>query len=141
MSTHPFRRLWRTPAFSLAAILTLALGTGATGAVFTLVNAVLLRPLPFEAPDQVGLIWAVQPSGARTWLSFPELEDLQHATAAAAALTQQLTRVFPLASRVPLPLSPWIAGAAGIVICAIAALWIPARRASTVDPLVSLRGE
>ena len=64
-------------AFALTAVLTLALGTGATAAVFGLVNAVLLRPLPWRSPGNVGLVWAVQPSGQRTWLSFPELEDLQ----------------------------------------------------------------
>ena len=73
------RRLRRSPGFTLTAVVTLALGTGATAAVFTLVNAVLLRPLPWRSPENVGLIWAVQPSGQRTWLSFPELEALQQA--------------------------------------------------------------
>ena len=75
------RQLRRSPAFALTAVLTLALGTGATAAVFGLVNAVLLRPLPWQSPEQVGLIWAVQPSGERTWLSFPELERLQQGPA------------------------------------------------------------
>jgi putative ABC transport system permease protein len=71
------RRLRRAPAFTITAILTLALGTGATASVFSLVNAVLLRPLPWRSPDAVGLIWPIQPSGERTWLSFPEIEELQ----------------------------------------------------------------
>jgi hypothetical protein len=53
------RRLRRSPAFALTAVLTLSLGTGATAAVFTLVNAVLLRPLPWQSPENVGLIWAL----------------------------------------------------------------------------------
>jgi putative ABC transport system permease protein len=84
------RAFRRAPAFALAAVLTLAIGTGATAAVFTLVNAVVLRPLPFAAPDRVGIVWALQPSGDRTWLSFPELEELQRevpALGAAAGLT------------------------------------------------------
>lgn len=44
------RLLWRTPTFSLVAILTLALGTGANAAIFQLVNALRLRPLPVERP-------------------------------------------------------------------------------------------
>ena len=71
------RRAARTPMFTLAVILTLALGTGASGAVFSLINAVLLRPMPWRSPESVGLVWAVTPSGTRTWLSFPELEDLR----------------------------------------------------------------
>ena len=67
----------RAPAFGIAAVLTLAIGTGATAAVFTLINAVLLRPLPFTAAHHVGIIWPIAPSGDRTWLSFPELQDLQ----------------------------------------------------------------
>jgi predicted permease len=80
------RRLGRSPGFAAASILTLALGTGAAGAVFSLVNAVLLRPLPWHQPDTVALIWPVQPSGERTWLSFPELEDLRREAGSLAAV-------------------------------------------------------
>jgi putative ABC transport system permease protein len=70
------RQLRRTPGFFAAAVLTLAFGIGATTGVFTLVDAVLLRPLPWTSPDTVGLVWAVPPDGTATWLSVPELEDL-----------------------------------------------------------------
>src|SRR4051794_21178697 len=48
-----FRNLWRRPAFSAIAIVTLALGLGANAAVFTISNAILLSPLPYTHPDEV----------------------------------------------------------------------------------------
>lgn len=50
---HALRRLRKTPAFTLTAMLTLALGIGATTAIFTLVHAVLLKSMPVSNPDQL----------------------------------------------------------------------------------------
>jgi putative ABC transport system permease protein len=63
----------RAPGFAATAILTLALGVGATTAVFSVVHGVLLRPLPFAAPDRLVRLWeeypgGVSPAGNR-WLS------------------------------------------------------------------------
>lgn len=69
------RALGRTPAFTAAAILTLTLGIGATTAIFTVVNAVLLAQLPYQEPDRRVMIWSRWVSFDKTWLSGAEVLD------------------------------------------------------------------
>jgi predicted permease len=55
------RSLMNRPAFSAVVILTLALGVGANTAIFSVVNGVLLRPLPFAQPDRLAMLWTDDP--------------------------------------------------------------------------------
>ena len=55
------RTLTRRPAFTLIAVLTLGVGMGATTAMFSLIDSVLLKPLPFHEPDRLATVWEVRP--------------------------------------------------------------------------------
>ena len=69
------RGLARTPGFTLAAVVTLALGIGANAAIFTVVNAVLLKPLPYSHPERRVMIWSRWVSFDKTWLADGEVLD------------------------------------------------------------------
>jgi putative ABC transport system permease protein len=60
------RSLWKRPGFTAVAVITLALGIGANTAIFSVVNATLLRPLPFKDPDRVIMVWGFLPKLAQT---------------------------------------------------------------------------
>src|SRR5947199_9439484 len=60
---YALRVMSRTPSFAVAVVSVLALGTGAHTAIFSLVNAVLLRPLPFEEPERLVRIFTRTPGG------------------------------------------------------------------------------
>ena len=64
-----YRQMKRSPAFTLVAALTLALGIGANSAIFALVDATLLRPLPFGNPDRLISIWENTATNGRSYVS------------------------------------------------------------------------
>jgi len=72
---HALRGLRRTPGFTVAALLTLGLGIGATSAIFSVTRAVLLAPLPYEAPGRRVMIWSQWTGWDKTWVSEAELND------------------------------------------------------------------
>jgi putative ABC transport system permease protein len=79
------RTLTKNPAFTVSAIVCLTLGIGATTCIFTVVNAVLLRPLPYVHPEQLVRLYSDSPdsktpSGHRFWISGPEFLDLRKDT-------------------------------------------------------------
>ena len=74
---YALRQLLKSPGFTVVAILTLALGIGANTAVFSVVDAVLLRSLPYHNSERLIDIASTNPAGDRDGMSIPEFEDLR----------------------------------------------------------------
>ena len=78
---YGLRILRRSPGFTIVAVLALALGIGATTAIFSVVDAVILKPLPYEDPGQLVQLWmrftGIGIPNDQNWVSAPEFVDLQ----------------------------------------------------------------
>src|SRR6266487_4079730 len=94
---YALRMLAKNPGFTAIAVLTLALGIGANTAVFSLINAVLLRMLPVANPQELVVLEASQ-RGGRGIISFPMYRDLR-------AHQEGLTDIFASAGETPIRLT------------------------------------
>ncbi len=74
---YGFRMLFKNPGFTTIAVLTLALGIGANTALFTVVNGVLLNPLPYKEPERLVAIYAKTKEFSRSSISYPNFQDWQ----------------------------------------------------------------
>ncbi len=69
------RTLLRTPSFTIVAMLTIALAVGANTAMFSVINAVLLRPLPYGHPERVMAVWQFDPNGSINAFTTPNFVE------------------------------------------------------------------
>jgi predicted permease len=97
---YGIRQLLRSPGFALAAGLTLALGVGANTIIFSIVNGLLLRPLPVDRPEDVVALYATDRRTGRTRsLSYPEYLDYRDRSGVFAGLVAQLGLPLSLGGR------------------------------------------
>jgi predicted permease len=74
---YGLRMLAKNPGFTAVAVLTLALGIGASTAIFSVVYGVLLRPLPYPKPDRIVELWEVNAKGGRMQFADPNFADVR----------------------------------------------------------------
>src|SRR5438270_12076647 len=92
---YALRMLIKAPGFAVIAILTLALGIGANSAIFSVIDTVLLRPLPFKNPDEIVMIWGRYANdngrvrgNVHSFPDYLDLRDQSQSVAAMAAYTR-----------------------------------------------------
>ncbi len=93
---YGWRQLRRQPGSTAMAVLTLGVGIGATTAIFGIVNAVLLRPLPFDAPEQLVRVLSTLVDGRGNSASYPDFADWRSRTHVFAVLAAFHTDRFTL---------------------------------------------
>src|SRR5277367_3351484 len=85
---HSLRQLRQRPGFAAITIFTLALGIGATTAIFSVVYGVLLRPLPYRQPERIVQLWELDAAGNRMHVAEPNFVDLRAASKSFTALAE-----------------------------------------------------
>ncbi len=84
---HAFRLLRQSPAFSTVCVLALAIGIGANTAIFSMVNAVLLRDLDFKRPEELVWIWSTRTDRDKAFFSMPNFLDYREQTKSLQEIT------------------------------------------------------
>ncbi|MGO8814930.1 MAG: permease, partial [Terriglobia bacterium] len=86
---YGLRMLAKNPGFTAVAVITLALGIGANTAIFSFVDAVLLKPLPFPHPERMVMVWEKPPDGGRNVVSTLNFLDWKNQNSVFDAMAAQ----------------------------------------------------
>jgi len=103
---YALRSLKNNPGFTIVALLTLALGIGANSAMFSIVNAVLLRPLPYRDPQRLVLLsehWPQFPRLSLSYLNYRDWRDQSHSFEAVAAVRDDVVTMTGISEAERLP--------------------------------------
>src|SRR5690242_20379028 len=82
------RSMARTPGFFIIVVATLGLGISATTAIFSVVNVVLLRPLPYPHPERIVQVWQLNKNGGDVQFSHPNCVDVRDKSRSFAAMAE-----------------------------------------------------
>src|SRR4051794_30526850 len=95
------RRLWKQPGFTAVALAALALGIGANTAIFSLLDAVVLKPLAYPDPERIVAVWATSPEQGipQIEISYPKLRALTEQAKSFAALAAYVEEPMNLEER------------------------------------------
>lgn len=96
---YAFRSFARAPGFTLVALVTLALGIGGTTAIFSIVDGVVLRPLPYSDPDRIVRITRTLAGGADAAFSGPDYRDLKRGASYFSAIAGYRSDIIDLTGR------------------------------------------
>jgi len=136
------RQLLKNPSFAAISIVTLALGIGANTAIFSVINAVLLRPLPYPDAERLMILNESDANQPSISVSYPDYVDWKRESTVLAHLAISRRESYGL-SGLEGRADPVIFGSVTILLglAALLACWLPARRAARVDPIITLRSE
>jgi predicted permease len=93
---YAVRILRKSPGFTIVAVLTLALGIGANTAIFSVVDGVMLAPLPYSHADRLVMVWESNPRFPRVWVSYPNFRDWQRSARSFHQMTAFIGRGYDL---------------------------------------------
>ena len=144
---YTLRVLAKSPAFTAVAILSLALGIGANTAIFTLINALLLRDLPVRDPERLVQLTATHPD-RNVPFSYPMLRELErHQRVFTSLIAQGGGGMYNVETNGAISREHVMSltgngySELGVTPLLGRLSYLPARRASSIDPLVALRSE